>query len=94
MRTSYVLFGILLILIGVGVVFYQVSESCEDSAIAYAYQGYPWCTDILDHINFTFVGVIALFLGIIVIGLGGPLHWVLERNAKPTVEPGSQTNHY
>jgi len=65
-------------LIGVGIVYYQVSESCEDSTLAGTYRGYPWCTDILDHINLTFVGVAALLAGIIVLALGGPLHWVLE----------------
>jgi hypothetical protein len=65
-------------LIGVGIVYYQVSESCEDSTLAGAYKGYPWCTDILDHINLTFVGVVALLAGIIVLALGGPIHWVLE----------------
>jgi hypothetical protein len=64
-------------------VLYQVSESCEDSALANAYRGYPWCTDILDHINLTFVGVIALLVGIVVVGLGGPLHWIIEPSEKP-----------
>ena len=39
---------------------------------------YPWCSDVLDHINFTFVGVLSLFAGIIVLALGGSLHWLLE----------------
>jgi hypothetical protein len=69
--------------VGVGVVLYQASESCEDSALANAYRGYPWCSDILDHINLTFVGVIALLAGVVVIGLGGPLHWILEKDEKP-----------
>lgn len=60
---------------------YQVSESCEDSSIASEYQGYPWCSDILDHINLTFVGVMALFLGLVVIALGGRLHWLLEKGS-------------
>jgi len=70
-------------LIGVGIVYYQVSESCEDSTLAGAYKGYPWCTDVLDHINLTFAGVVALFVGIIVLALGGPLHWVLEPSSNP-----------
>ena len=65
-------------LIGVGIVYYQVSESCEDNTLAGAYKGYPWCTDILDHINLTFAGVVALAVGIVVLALGGPLHWILE----------------
>jgi len=65
-------------LIGVGIVYYQVSESCEDNTLAGAYKGYPWCTDVLDHINLTFAGVVALLVGIVVLALGGPLHWILE----------------
>ena len=65
-------------LIGLGIVYYQVSESCEDNTLASAYKGYPWCTDILDHINLTFAGVVALLAGIVVLALGGPLHWILE----------------
>ena len=82
MRSSYVLTGVFLCLIGVGVVFYQISESCEDSTLAGAYKGYPWCTDILDHVNLTFVGVLALAAGAVVLLLGGPLHWVLEPSAE------------
>jgi hypothetical protein len=78
MRTVYLISGILVCLIGVGVVLYQVSESCEDSKLANAYRGYPWCTDVLDQINLTFVGVVALMIGVIILALGGPLHWVLE----------------
>jgi uncharacterized membrane protein len=85
LRRGFVLAGILLCLIGVGIVFYQINESCEDSALANAYQGYPWCTDILDHINFTFVGVVVLLAGILVIILGGPLHWMLEPTSESTV---------
>jgi len=81
--------GIVLSLIGVGVVLYQLSESCEDSALEGAYQGYPWCTDILDHINLTFVGVIALLAGIIVLALGGPLHWILEPSKEVASDTGS-----
>ena len=79
--------GVVLCLLGVGVVFYQVSESCEDSALQATYQGYPWCTDVLDHINLTFVGVVALLVGALVLALGGPLHWLLEPSseAKPAV---------
>lgn len=83
MRREFVLSGVLLCLVGVGIVFYQVNESCEDSALANAYNGYPWCTDVLDHINLTFVGAGALFAGAIVILLGGPLHWMLEPSSEP-----------
>ena len=68
----------MLCLIGVGIVYYQVSESCEDNTLAGAYKGYPWCTDVLDHINLTFAGVAALLVGIVILALGGPLHWILE----------------
>src|SRR5271157_799262 len=78
MRTVYLVSGILVCLIGVGVVLYQVTESCEDSTLANAYRGYPWCTDVLDQINLTFVGVVALMIGVIILALGGPLHWLLE----------------
>ena len=61
--------------------YYQVSESCEDNTLAGAYKGYPWCTDILDHINLTFAGVVALLAGILALAFGGPLHWVLERSS-------------
>jgi hypothetical protein len=86
LRAGYVFSGILLCLIGVGVVLYQVSESCEDNTLANAYRGYPWCTDILDHINLTFVGVVALFAGIVILALGGPLHWILEPSSEPENE--------
>ena len=78
MRAAYIVAGVMMCLIGGGVVLYQVSESCEDNTLAGAYKGYPWCTDVLDHINLTFVGVVALLAGIILLALGGPLHWVLE----------------
>jgi hypothetical protein len=77
----------MLCLIGVGIVYYQISESCEDNSLAGAYKGYPWCTDILDHINFTFAGVVALFVGIVVLALGGPLHWILERSSGASEGP-------
>jgi len=83
LRTGYIISGILLCLVGVGIVLYQVSESCEDSTLAGVYKGYPWCTDILDHINVTFVGVVALFAGIVVLALAGPLHWILEPSPEP-----------
>ena len=83
MRIGYLYAGILLCLVGVGTVFYQISESCEDSSLSGIYSGYPWCTDILDHINLTFVGVVALFAGVVVLALGGPLHWILEPSAQP-----------
>ena len=81
LRAGYVATGILLCLLGVGVVFYQISESCEDSTIAGTYKGYPWCTDILDHVNLTFVGVVAILVGVVVLSLGGPLHWILEKSS-------------
>jgi len=59
-------------------VLYQLSESCEDSALASASWMYPWCSDMLDHINLTFLGVLALFAGLVVLALGGTLHWLLE----------------
>lgn len=79
MRGGYIIAGVMLCLIGVGIVYYQVSESCEDSTLSGAYKGYPWCTDVLDHINLTFAGVVALLVGLVVLALGGPLHWLLER---------------
>jgi len=90
LRGGYLVGGILVCIAGIGIVFYQISESCEDSTIASAYAGYPWCTDILDHINLTFIGVIALLVGIVVLALGGPLHWILEPSAEPEapVVPG------
>ena len=78
MRTAFLVSGAVLLTVGVGVVLYQLSESCEDSALAHANWVYPWCSDMLDHINLTFVGVLALFAGILVLALGGTLHWVLE----------------
>lgn len=78
MRSSFLAAGLVLCLAGLGVVLYQLSESCEDSALAKAYWIYPWCSDVLDHINLTFVGVVALFVGVVVLALGGPLHWILE----------------
>jgi hypothetical protein len=82
----------MLCLIGVGIVFYQINESCEDSTLAGAYQGYPWCTDILDHVNLTFLGVVALLAGAVVMALGGPLHWLLEPSAESSV-PAQNQNH-
>ncbi len=78
MRARFLVPGILLLLAGSGLIFYQFSESCEDSALASTYAGYPWCTDILDHVNFTFIGVMALIAGLVVLALGASLHWVLE----------------
>ena len=78
MKGTYLVAGAFLCLIGAGVVLYQFSESCEDSPVAN--HMYPWCSDVLDHINFTFVGVLALFAGIVALALGGPLHWILEPN--------------
>jgi hypothetical protein len=94
MRAAFVVAGIFLCLIGAGVVFYQLSESCEDSALAGAYHGYPWCTDVLDHINLTFAGVAALLVGVVVLALGGPLHWVLERSPalEDSTDDRTQTN--
>lgn len=78
MRATYLIAGIFLILIGAGVVIYQLSESCEDSPFASSAHPYPWCSDVLDHINFTFLGIIALFAGVVVLALGSALHWILE----------------
>jgi uncharacterized membrane protein len=78
LRREFLISGILLCLIGAGVIFYQINESCEDSTLAGAYKGYPWCTDILDRINFTFLGVLAVLAGVVIIMLGGRLHWILE----------------
>ena len=78
MRTVFLVAGAILCLVGAGVVLYQLSESCEDSALANANWLYPWCSDMLDHINLTFVGVLALFAGIVNLALGGTLHWILE----------------
>ena len=73
----------MLCLIGVGIVYYQVSESCEDNTLAGTYKGYPWCTDILDHINLTFAGIAMLLVGIVVLALGGPLHWLFKPSSEP-----------
>ena len=86
MKTAFLVSGIVICLVGAGVVLYQLSESCEAGAIAGANHMYPWCTDVLDHVNLTFVGVLALFVGIVVLALGGPLHWILEPSRE---EPGS-----
>ena len=83
MRASFLVSGLVLCLAGAGVVFYQLSESCEDSALANANWMYPWCSDVLDHLNLTFVGVLALFAGAVILALGGPLHWILERSKEP-----------
>jgi uncharacterized membrane protein len=90
LRVGYVLSGILFCLVGIGVVFYQISESCEDSAIASAYAGYPWCSDVLDHINLTFVGVIVLLVGVLIVALGGPLHWLLEPSSESEAQPAAE----
>lgn len=73
---SFLVAGVFLCLIGAGVILYQLSESCEENPLAN--HTYPWCSDVLDHINFTFVGVLALFAGIVTLALGGSLHWILE----------------
>ena len=82
----------MLCLIGIGVVYYQVSESCEDNTLAGAYKGYPWCTDVLDHINLTFAGVAALLAGVVFLILGGPLHWILERSSEAVDGPPNQAH--
>jgi len=84
MRTAFLVAGAVLLLMGAGIVLYELSESCEDSALANANWMYPWCSDMLDHINLTFVGVLALFAGLVVLALGGTLHWILE----PSKEEG------
>jgi hypothetical protein len=91
LRGGYLVAGIILCLIGVGVVYYQVSESCEDNTLAGAYKGYPWCTDVLDHINLTFAGVVALLTGVAVLALGGPLHWILEPSSDSAGGPPAQS---
>ena len=78
MRTAFLVTGLVLVLIGAGVVFYQISESCEESSLASGNHIYPWCSDVLDHINLTFAGVGALFAGVVVLALGTSLHWLLE----------------
>lgn len=85
MKAGFLVSGIVACLFGAGVVLYQLSESCEDSAAEIANHLYPWCSDVLDHINLTFVGVLALFAGLVILALGGPLHWLLE----PSVEEQS-----
>ena len=89
MRSGFVVAGAMLALIGIGVVYYQVSETCEDSTVAGAYKGYPWCTDVLDHINLTFVGVVALLGAALMLALGGPLHWLLEPSKPDPVGEGA-----
>ncbi len=78
MRTWFMAAGLALCLIGGAIIFYQVSESCEDAGLSSVYSGYPWCVDILDHINLTFVGVMAVVGGVLVLALGSSLHWFLE----------------
>lgn len=78
LRTRFLLTGVVLFLVGGGIILYHISESCEDAALANTFSGYPWCSDVLTHINLTFVGVIALVAGIIVLALGASFHWVLE----------------
>ena len=78
MRSVFLVVGAVLLLIGAGIVLYELSESCEDSVLANANWMYPWCSDMLDHINLTFVGVLALFAGLVVLALGGTLHWLIE----------------
>jgi hypothetical protein len=78
MRAAFLIVGSVFLLLGAGVILYQLSESCEDSALANANWAYPWCSDMLDHINLSFLGVLALFAGIVVLALGGTLHWILE----------------
>ena len=82
MKAPFLVVGAVFLLLGAGVVLYQLSESCEDSALANSNWIYPWCSDVLDHVNFTFVGVVALFIGVVVLALGGPLHWILEPAAE------------
>ena len=83
MKTAFLVVGIVLLLLGGAVVFYQLSESCEDSPLASQYRSFPWCSDALDHINFTFLGLLALFAGIVVLALGSTLHWLLESSDQP-----------
>ncbi len=84
MRTAFLVAGIVLLLVGAGVLFYQLSESCEESTLPNAVGYFPWCTDVLDHINLTFVGVVGLFAGVVVLALGGSLHWILEPSEDAT----------
>jgi hypothetical protein len=73
-RTGFLVAGVGLLVAGALVIFNQLSESCEESVQTI----YPWCNDILDHVNLTFVGVLALFAGVVVLALGWKLHWILE----------------
>jgi hypothetical protein len=77
-RSAFIIAGAVLCLLGAGLIFYQLSESCEDSLTAN--HVYPWCSDVLDHVNLTFGGVLILFGGVMVLALGGTLHWVLEKS--------------
>jgi len=88
MRTVFLVAGLVLCILGAVVILYEVSESCEDSALASQYRYYPWCSDVLDHVNYTFVGVLALFAGVIVLALGGTLHWLLEPEKPGTGDEG------
>ena len=78
MRAAFLVPGIVLCLAGAGLILYQLSESCENGATESVTHLYPWCTEVLDRINFTFVGVLGLFIGVVILVLGGPLHWILE----------------
>jgi hypothetical protein len=80
MRTRFLLSGLLFCLVGAGIILYQVSESCENSELASTYSGYPWCSDVMEHINLTFVGVMAVIVGIIILALGVSPLW----NRKPS----------
>ncbi len=86
MRTPFLVAGLVLVILGAVVVLYQLSESCEDSSLASSNHMYPWCSDVLDHVNLTFGGVLLLFAGVVVLGLGGALHWILEPS-KEEVDP-------
>lgn len=77
MRTSFLVAGLLLCFAGGAIIFYQLSETCEEGALAETYIKYPWCTDILTHTNFTFIGVLGVMAGIIILLLGTRLHWIL-----------------
>ncbi len=87
MRTAFLIAGIVLLLVGSGVLFYQLSESCEEGTLPSVTRTFPWCTDVLDHINLTFVGVVVLFAGVVVLALGGSLHWLLEPSKDATETP-------
>jgi hypothetical protein len=91
MRTGFLAAGIALLLLGAGVVFYQLSESCEENGLETAHTIYPWCNDILDHVNLTFIGVLALFAALVLLALGGPLHWLLEPSREDGEEAGGQS---